>query len=199
MAGRQENFKANKEILKTSFTSSINKKGRFLKVSVATQTQNIILECPGDILLVERLVDSATELLEQGDSELNPEYVKGLLQGEDNHYVIVYNRNEDKLTNEGNGISGFVIYDMKLENNTIVCKIHCLLSVDSRRKIFNHLTEASDRSAVQGCGTVALKDLEDFMKFMLRHLDLEKAWGGRILLDALPAVVGFYERDDHVT
>ena len=198
MAERQEeNFEGKKEILKTSFTSSINESGgRFLKVKVATKTH--ILKCPDNISLVEEMVDSAKELQLQEGSTLNPKYVKYLLQGKANHYVIVYNRNKDKLKNEGKGISGFMIYDMELKDGTINCKIHCLLSVDSKKKIFNHLTEKVDRSAVKGCGTVALKDLEAFMKFMLRHFDLEKAWGGSILLDALPGVVEFYERDGHV-
>ena len=195
MAGSQEI--PNKDFLKTSFTSSINENGgRFLKVRVATQTKKI-LECPDDILLVEKLVDSAKELQLQ-ESRLRHEYVQFLLQGEDNHYVIVYNRNEDKLANEGKGISGFMIYDMKLENNIIDCYIHCLLSVDSRKKIVNLLTEEFDKSAAQGCGTVALEDLEEFMKFMLRQLGQEKARSGRIQLDAILGVVGFYERDGHV-
>ena len=95
-----------------------------------------------------------------------------------------------------------MIYDMKLENNIIDCNIHCLLSVDSGEKIDNLLTKEFDKKDVhvQGCGTVALNDLEDFMKFMLRHLGEEKVRGGRIRLDAIPStkVVGFYERDGHV-
>ena len=200
MAGRQENFKTEKEFLLTIFTSSINENGgRFLKVRAATETQHIISEYPDDISLVEKLVDSVKELQERWESGINPEYVRVLLQQKELH-VIVYNRNEDKLANEGKGISGFMIYDMKLENKMIDCTIHCLLSVDSKKKIKNLLTEEFDKKAVQGCGTVALEDLEDFMKFMLRHLGQEKARGGRIKLDVIPStkVVEFCERDGHV-
>ena len=105
-------------------------------------------------------------------SKLSPGYVKDCLMSEGNH-VVVYKRNEDKLPGkEGEDwISGFIIYDLKLEKNLLgnpkrlIASVPVLASFDSKRNLQNLLESKEDMGELilEGAGTQALKDLQLFM------------------------------------
>ena len=149
-------------------TESINRNDdRILQIKGAFET--------GSSDAVDQVYDLVRKVeKEQKDkkSKLSPAYVRNCLMSEGNH-VVVYKRNEDKLPGEEgeDWISGFIIYDLKLEKNLLgnpkrlIASVPVLASFDSKRNLRNLLESKDDMGEVilEGAGTQALKDLQFFL------------------------------------
>ena len=174
----EEDFEQRKETVKhTKWKRSLADDERLFKIKDILKTPNITED------LIEQIKCMTDE---RGD--LNPSYVEQQLRSLQGRNVILYRRNTALLPPYTDA-SGFVIYEVSLEERKIVCEIIALLSIDGRRKIQPILENGTDP---KGCGEVALKDLEEFIKQLLRSESENGIKEAEIKLESLKTAFNFY-------
>ena len=165
-----ESFLAQKQAAKIDNVKRINRDdARLLKIKDTAATGSI------DKDVVEKLLESVAA---HPDSQLSVKYVQQKLMLPGQH-VIAYGRNEAILPGSGEEFtSAFIIYELFVEKERkLVAPVDILSSIDSKNRLKDLLKEQSipdGQVDVAGAGTIALKDLENFMKEFGSELGLEK-------------------------
>ena len=168
-----ESFSAQKRAAKIDNVKRINRDdARLLKI------KNLDTTATGSIdkAVVEKLLESVAA---HPTSQLNVKYVKEKLL-EPGQHVIVYERNDAILKGSSGGEefpSAFIIYELFVEKERkLVAPVDILSSFDSKNRLLNLLKEENipdGQVDVAGAGTIALRDLEHFMKEFGTELGLE--------------------------
>ena len=167
-----ESFLAQKRAAKIDNVKRINRDdARLLKIkNLSTTATGSIDE---DVL--KKLLESVAA---HPTSQLNVKYVKEKLL-EPGQHVIVYERNDAILpgSSEEEFPSAFIIYELFVEKERkLVAPVDILSSFDSKNRLLNLLKEENipdGQVDVAGAGTIALRDLEHFMKEFGTELGLE--------------------------
>ena len=167
-----ESFLAQKRAAKIDNVKRINRDdARLLKI------KNLDTTATGSIdkADVEKLLESVAA---HPTSQLNVKYVKEKLL-EPGQHVIVYERNDAILpgSSKEEFPSAFIIYELFVEKERkLVAPVDILSSFDSKNRLLNLLKEENipdGQVDVAGAGTIALRDLEHFMKEFGTELGLE--------------------------
>ena len=167
-----ESFLAQKRAAKIDNVKRINRDdARLLKIkNLSTTATGSIDE---DVL--KKLLESVAA---HQNSQLNVKYVKEKLL-EPGQHVIVYERNDAILPGSSGEEfpSAFIIYELFVEKERkLVAPVDILSSFDSKNRLLNLLKEENipdGKVDVAGAGTIALRDLEHFMKEFGTELGLE--------------------------
>ena len=173
----------------------LTNESRLFKIKEVLKGGNITLEKYTELIA----------LTTQRGGSLDPEFVGKHLEERENH-VVIYNRNTKLIPEETGGSSGFIIYTIEHKDHIIVCNLICILSIDNKQKISDILNEdvpdwklkSRKKLEAQGCGDMALKDLENVVKAMLvAEQGVETA---EICLESVNVeyVVGFYIKNGFV-
>ena len=166
-------------VKKAEMKRSLADDEKLFKIKAFLKTQDMTEDL---IEQIKRMTD------ERGD--LSPTYVETQLRSLKRNNVLIYHRNTARLLYTDVDASGFVIYTVSVEERKIVCEIIALLSIDGRRKIQPILSDGTDP---KGCGEVALRDLEEFIKQLLKS---ESEYDGKeeaeIKLESLKKAFNFY-------
>ena len=165
-----ESFEDRMKASLLDFVNKINRDdARLLKIKDLNTTGSVAKD------VVEKLLESVAA---HPISQLNVKYVhhKLLKPGQ---YVIIYERNEAILpgSSEEEVPSAFIIYELFVEKERkLVAPVDILSSFDSKNRLLNLLKEENipdGKVDVAGAGTIALRDLEHFMKGFGTELGLE--------------------------
>ena len=166
-----ESFLAQKRAAKIDNVKRINRDARLLKIEDldSTATGSVAED------VMKKLLESVAA---HPTSKLSVEYVqqKLLLPGQ---HVIAYERNEAILPGSSGEefASAFIIYQLFVEKEKkLVAPVDILSSIDSKNRLKDLLKEENipdGQVDVAGAGTIALRDLEHFMKEFGTELGLE--------------------------
>ena len=167
-----ESFLAQKRAAKIDNVKRINRDdARLLKI------KNLSTTATGSVAedVMKKLLESVAA---HQNSQLNVKYVKEKLL-EPGQHVIVYERNDAILQGSSGEEfpSAFIIYELFVEKERkLVAPVDILSSFDSKNRLLNLLKEENipdGQVDVAGAGTIALRDLEHFMKEFGKELGLE--------------------------
>ena len=167
-----ESFLAQKRAAKIDNVKRINRDdARLLKI------KNLDTTATGSIdkADVEKLLESVAA---HPHSQLSVKYVQQKLMLPGQH-VIAYERNDAILKGRSGEefTSAFIIYQLFVEKEKkLVAPVDILSSIDSKNRLLNLLKEENvpdGQVDVAGAGTIALRDLEHFMKGFGTELGLE--------------------------
>ena len=164
-----ESFADQKFAAKIENVERINRDdARLLKIANVDETGKMKAE------VVTKLLESVAA---HPESKLNIDYVHQKLTLPGQH-VLAYQRNDSILPGNADELpSAFLIYRLFVEKKKkLVAPVDILSSFDSKRQLKNLLKQQNvpeDQVNVQGAGSTALLDLEQFMIQFAEELELE--------------------------
>ena len=133
---------------------------------------------------------------------LSPDYVQNQLDTPGKN-VVVYRTNNKIVGDNRDEPSGFAIYQLKQEDDTIICEVLALVSAHNKKKIHNMLVTSeavinADKENQRSCGDAILEDIQEWLLDLMKLLPtITRA---KITLEALNIeyVVCFYAKHGFV-
>jgi len=130
------------------------------------------------------------------DDQLDPNYFMGVIVNDRRQIARIYGKNGQVSPNPD--IAGVIVYKVLrkhrhggTETISFTIKVVAIRSIVNKRTMVNLLREKGmDEAKAEGCGTHMLDEVEKNLREKMRRHRLP----GKIRLEALPNVVGFYEK-----
>ena len=144
--------------------------------------------------LKEEDVQTILDIVKQGtpnstvENQLSPEYVGAMLMS-GGQKVKKYHKDS---VFENDNLAGFILYKVTVKDEDLQLEVVAICSVVGGNKItqlWTQLPNADQRRRQEGCGTVMIQDVTEYAMRLAKTRGLRS---GKLVLDALPNVYGFY-------